>query len=232
MPSFKSRASAAENAYSPSCGNVVVDDDAAARAERQARQPAFLRAVVGDAKRVDVDERRRRADGEAADLVGGARDSARAASAKASARRRCCRSRSSRRRRAAAQPTSTSTASRSRTALRYSLRFRRWNGTVRPGSGDSRGRAIELALEPRQRAAAFRSAVGPRAAVVRRHHAGLELAHDVLPDGRVGADVVEVERLERQVGRPLCVVVAVEAERSRRSRAAAPRARRAKGHMR
>ena len=32
-------------------------------------------------------------------------------------------------------------------------------------------------------------------AVVRRHHAGLKLARDMLPDRGVGADGVEVERL-------------------------------------
>ena len=50
----------------------VRDDEAAARAERQPGQPTFLRPVVGHAERVDVDERRRGADREAADLLGGA----------------------------------------------------------------------------------------------------------------------------------------------------------------
>ena len=49
---------------------VVLDQRAAARAERQAGQAPLLRAVVGHAEPIDVHELRRRADREPADLVG------------------------------------------------------------------------------------------------------------------------------------------------------------------
>ena len=68
---------------------------------------------------------------------------------------------------------------------------------MRPGFGAAAARAIELALEPRdERGALLRR--GPRPAVVRRHHAGAQLAHDVLPRRGVGGDVADVERLERK----------------------------------
>ena len=71
---------------------------------------------------------------------------------------------------AAATTTSTSRSSRSRIALRYSVRFSRWSGSVRPGFG-LRGRsAIELALEPRRRTPSC-VALSGRGDAGRRHHA-------------------------------------------------------------
>ena len=72
-----------------------------------------------------------------------------------------------------------------------------------------RGGGVELALEPaRERQARL----GRRARLADgRHHAGAQLADDLFPLGRVRRDLGERQRLQAQVGRALDVVVAARA---------------------
>ena len=84
--------------------------------------------------------------------------------------------------------------SRSRTAFRYSARFSRWNGSVRPGSGFARPAAIELGFEPR------REAVVRRLVGTRRPAGGIRPARSfrtTFSHTAASAATREVERVER-----------------------------------
>ena len=84
--------------------------------------------------------------------------------------------------------TSTSSASRSRIALAYSVRFRRWSAGASgcaPGGLARSSRASSAGGERVEH-----GALGPRHAA-RRHHARPDLADHLLPHLGVGADVVE-----------------------------------------
>src|SRR5262245_35398210 len=69
-------------------------------------------------------------------------------------------------------------------------------------------RPIDFLLQPaRQRLRGGR--VGPRAAG-RRHRAGAKLADDLLPDLGIGADMIEIERVERESSGLESLIVATE----------------------
>ena len=91
---------------------------------------------------------------------------------------------------------STSSASRSRMALVYSVRFNRCS----PGAGRCVvGGAIELPFHPRDDRLQGRGVGTPRAG--RRHQPGAHLAHHRLGHVHVVAEVREIELIEQQVGR-------------------------------
>jgi hypothetical protein len=171
--------------------------------------PGSLRAVVGDAIGIDRDDRRRRADGQAADLVG------RGEIALEQRRRQL-------------EHTGDVVEAVARIVAGQQARHVDVDGdeiadgvailvAIQPverhgASGVRRvgRRAVELVFEPREDAVRFLGG-RPRPTVVRRHHAGRELADHALPRGGVGSDRVHVERLEREIGLALGVVVALEA---------------------
>ena len=101
-----------------------------------------------------------------------------------------------------------SSASRSRMALAYSVRFRRWI-SGRPGLG--------CAASPRSSAVSSNAdqvLVGGIVGTLdadRRHRPGAELADDLLPHLRVRRRVGDVERIERQVAGLQAAVVAGDA---------------------
>ena len=92
---------------------------------------------------------------------------------------------------------SISRSSRSRTALPYSVRFRRWTG-LWPGSGERSARS-SMRLLDRGREGVERCGVGPRHAL-RRHHAAAQLHRDLLPQVGVGGSVRRVQH-RRATGR-------------------------------
>ena len=160
----------------------VADQDAAARADRQALDVIVLRQV-----RPRRGTFRPSASPSYCPRPGRRpsrrpRDTAPSASARRPARRRCCRSRTRCRRRAEAMATSTSSASRSRMALPYSARFRRWR-TVRPGIRMRGRERINRRLEIRGKPVERRLVRARHAD--RRHHAAAHLPNHFLP--RFGA---------------------------------------------
>ena len=92
-----------------------------------------------------------------------------------------------------------STASRSRMALVYSVRFRRWKVAVRPGSRVS-AQALSSSPSSQVRNASSSSAGRPRAAG-RRHHPAAQLADHLLPAVGVTAHLGEIERVEGEPDR-------------------------------
>ncbi len=187
---------------------VVIDSHAAARAERQTGQALLLRTVVGHAEPVDVDERRRRADGEPADLVG-------------------CGEIALEQRRRELQHARDVVEAVARLVGRQELgdldvevqqiadgvavlgavqaveRLRAAGVRTRGGC------RIELAFEP-ARELDTRFGGRPRLADG-RHHAGAQLPDDFLPLGGMRGNGVERQRLEGKLGRALDVVVAARA---------------------
>ena len=85
-----------------------------------------------------------------------------------------------------------SSASRSLTALRYSVRFRRCR-TGRPGFGVAAA-SIEATFEPRQQAG-LRRGIWMRNAG-RRHRARSQFPHDLFPHRRVSRNVAEIDGVE------------------------------------
>ena len=104
--------------------------------------------------------------------------------------------------------TSTSSASRSRIALAYSVRFSRWSGG-RPGFGCAAA-ARSSPVSSDAISAATAGLVRPRAAD-RRHRAGAQLADDLLPDLGVLGGTGGIDRVERQAGGLQPLVVAGDA---------------------
>ena len=96
-------------------------------------------------------------------------------------------------------------SSRSRTALPYSVRFRRWTGLC-PGSGEASARRSSVCsrLDGERVQRRF---VGTRGRL-RRHHAATELEDHLLPDVRVGGRrLIRVEILKNDVAGLHAVVV-------------------------
>ena len=182
------------NSYSASCGKLCLKS-------RPPRVPSGSPstwsscAIVGRHAVVRANEIGVGADREAADRCARPPGTAPAATARCEARRRCCRSRGSHRRPAAGSVTSMSRSSRSRTALPYSVRFRRWTG-LWPGSGERSARSSMVLLD-RRREGIQRGGVGSWHAL-RWHHAAAELHRDLLPELGVGGSLRRVGALERE----------------------------------
>ncbi len=187
---------------------VILDQRPAARAERQAGQAPLLRAVVGHAEPVDADELRRRADRQAADLVG---------------RREIALEQ--RRRQLQHAGDVVEAVARlvgrqqlgdldveveqiaNRVAILGAVQTMERLGAARVRIGGGVG--VELVFEP---ADERKPGVGRRPRLADgRHHAGAQLANHRFPLGRMCGDLAQGQGLQTQVGRPLDVVVAARA---------------------
>ncbi len=186
---------------------LVLDQHAAARAERQPFDVTVLRGVV---RRVEHGQRRRGlgADGQTADLAG---------------RRQVRLHQRGRRRQRAGhvvEPVARIVGRQERRGVdvqREQVADRvRVFGAVQPVQARGRqmrlGVLVDLVLEPGHELVA-RFTVERRAAVRGRHQPGAKLADDLLPGLGVRGHVVERERLEVQVPDFLVRVMAVEAIR-------------------
>ena len=207
-PSSTPRTSRPENTYSPSAGNVCADARAAASAERHAVQMLVLRQLERDAVRrgrhgsvgiadghvrdaqrdreIALEQQRRRrqnlGDVVEAEVAAVARQQRR----QDPPRRRASRERHSRIR-------------------RDSAGARSWRR--RTDSPRQRRRACPRG--PSTNCATI-SSVGLRL-LARRHRVDRQLAQHLFPDRGIGVHVVEAAALERQIGRELGVVVAIDA---------------------
>ena len=108
---------------------------------------------------------------------------------------------------------SISSASRSRMALAYSARFRRWSA-VRPGRGLGGGCAIDCALEVADESFERRGVRARHAS--RRHHAGAHLPDHLLPGLGGLRNVRQIRVLERQLAGLRAVVMTRDAVRLER----------------
>ena len=97
-----------------------------------------------------------------------------------------------------------------RMAAAYSARLRRWN-VRRPGFGFAAAAPVERGFE-RIDQRLPRRGVGLLRRVLRRHHAGAQLADHLLGDIRLLGRVGDIEPFERQVAAKLLAVVTVDAE--------------------
>ena len=172
-------------------GKVMANRDAAARSERQIfALPIVLHHVQGDLERLDRRARRRQTCREPRHLAGDRQISFQVGRRNRERHPRSCRScRRRSRPRAAATSTSRSSANRSRIALLYSVRFRRWTALILPGFGlAAHARSISVSSAARHRA--IRRRIGPRPSG-RRHRAGAKLRDDSLPHFGIGAGLRE-----------------------------------------
>ena len=126
---------------------VVLDQQAAACAERQPLDVLALRKIGRRSKHRDdrASFRDRRPRGVRSSRT--RRGTARARRATRAGRPQCCRSRSPRRRPAGIRTRRSAEPSKSRTALPYSARFKRWID-ARPGFGLARHSRVERRREP------------------------------------------------------------------------------------
>ena len=162
---------------------------------------AFALGLHGGGRNLELRRRRlerRITNCEPADLCGCRRDTSRAASVTPSEHHRCCRNRTLNRPLAEATRRQSSNAIRSRTALAYWKRLRRYAAGL-PGLGLAAAALIECSFEiAGQRFVC--GGVGMRH-TRRRHVPCSKLAQHLFPDGRVRCGMLDVHGIQLKIGR-------------------------------